>query len=231
MTIVEKIEAAKFVASVEQIEALAHEQYGAVSQSKRGDGTYLKALVTATQSKVGRRLKPTTEQQLKALESVHVDFYIAVVRGVTTPDIAHLPNLSQEETTRRRLLRERRAVFARSAKSTLAAFVKSGGNVRDIDVATVTKSSLRAAVQRPVPEDKVDRQIFRSQGALVRAVSRRARGDPAAARDAIEHAITELQAMLDKIPTAAHARPAAPASSDRLLNLQRHAQGGAGLSS
>jgi uncharacterized membrane protein YccC len=67
---------------------------------------------------------------------------------------------------------------------------------RTLDPNTVSKAALRKAIAAPEPTDKVGAQIERSKGALLRAITRRARGDPEAARTEVEGLMDELQKIL-----------------------------------
>jgi len=133
------------------------------------------------------------------LADVDKRFYAAVLRGVTTEDIAIEEGLDADEQRRRSLERNRRSAFARSAKSTVSAFITGGGDVRALDPNTVSKAALRKAVAAPEPTDKAARQIATAKGALLRAITRRARGDPEAARAEVEGLMDELQKVLDEL--------------------------------
>lgn len=205
----ENIQRKHYVATEAEVEALAGEQYTAMETAGAGGVTFLRVLVAASQARLGKRRGPAprASAQSEVLELVYDKYYPAVLRGITTDDIQHDPTLDAKEQRRRSLERNRRSAFARSAISTLRPFVQAGGDLRNLDVENVTKAWLRAAIAPPEPENKVERQIARSQGALLRAINRMARGDPAAAEAAIEAAIEALE----------HARPAAeqPAARTR----------------
>lgn len=220
-----KIEKDHFVATEQAIEALAHERYANSGSVARADGTYLRVLIVEAQSKLGRPrgrgAKPNAVDQAAVLETAHERFYAAVLRGVTTPDIAvNGDEMDAKERQRRSLERNRRSAFARSAKSTLALYVAGGGDLRTIDIGMVSKGSLRAAVAPPEPQDRTERQIARAQGALLRACTRKARGDPNEARGSIEAAIEALQGLLDQID----AQPAPVAAETRRAPRERVVQ-------
>jgi hypothetical protein len=191
-----------YVMTEVQIEALASERTNSLLGAETMAGTYLRALVTGSQSKLGpkRGKTPTEETQLAALEAVAVPFYAAVLRGVTTDEIAIDATVEHAEAVTRNRERNRRATFARTAKSTLVAWVKAGGDLRAIDVATVTKGELRASTAAAtggllgVPPET---RLQRAQRAILAAV---AREGPDVARAHLEGVIAALQEALDELP-------------------------------
>lgn len=205
--IIDKLEAKPAGATEAQVEQLAHAMYTAGSQARRADSTYFRILLIACQAKLGgprgrgRRPALDSQAQLTVLEATHDRFYAAVLRGVTTEDIAHDDAQPQPEKQRRMLERNRRSGFARSAKSTLAAFAEAGGDLRGLDATTASKSAVRAALAPAEPTDKVARQISRSEGALLRAIARQARASPDAAAGTVERLMGELQKVLDDLGT------------------------------
>lgn len=213
-TIATKIEQGNWVANEQQVEALAHERYAGASAVANVDGTYLRILLVGIQARLGpkRRGRIALDTQAQVLEETHKRFYDAVLRGVTTPDIAIDETLPQAERSARALERNRRSAFARSAKSTLATAAASGVDLRGLDVALVTKASLRALTAPPEPSDKTVRQINRTRGALLRAITRRAKVNADEAVEEIEatvEALQQLAATLEK-PRPAAGRPRAP---------------------
>jgi hypothetical protein len=200
-TIIEKLETAHYVATEQQIELLAAEQYNGSTQAIRASGTYLRAIVAACQGKLGRkgRGRVNTQSQLAVLDAVHERFYPAVLRGVTTPDIASDETLDKAESGRRMLERNARSAFARTSVSTLRTYVAAGGDMRALILAEVTKHALRTALSPPEPRDKGARQMQRAEGALVRAAQRLAKRDPVAASRLLSKAIVTLQGVLEEV--------------------------------
>lgn len=194
---------ANWVATEAQVENLAAAGYSVDAQGELINVTYLRILVVDVQSQVGtkrRGRQPTAGSQLAVIDRSHERFYAAALRGVTTPDIQVEEGLEPAERSRRALERNRRSTRYRSAKTTLVNYVRGGGDIRMLVPAEVTKAALRAAVSPPESTDKGERQIDRAQGALLRAVARRARGDPEGARERLEGVIDALQAALDALP-------------------------------
>lgn len=173
---------AGYIASEEQIEGLARD----VALGKQADSTYLRVLVAAVQTALkGKRQRAET-----ALRQAHERFYAAVLRGVGADDI----------TPRERT---RRATFARTATSTLRSFVKAGGDVRGLDVLTVTKGSLRSFGAETVPTGtRHERSALRAQAQLLRALKRM---EPAEARQSIDSLIKALQARREALATTGRA--------------------------
>jgi len=201
-TITAKLTKGHWVATEDDVETLAHERYANAVTVASIDGTYLRVILVAVQAQLGRPRrgpKPDMEAQLSVLSAVHSTFYAAVLRGVTTEDVAHDSSLDSTEQRRRSLERNSRSAFARTSMSTLAAFVKGGGDLRTLDPATTTKTGLRAAIAPPEPADRVERQIQRATGSLLRAIGRKAKTDPQAAQEDIEAIMDELQKVLDSL--------------------------------
>lgn len=203
-TIIEKLSSHPAGATEAQVEQLAHARYTAGSQASRADSTYFRVLLVACQSKLGgikrgpgRRSAVDVKGQLAVLDAAHERFYAAVLRGVTTPEVAAEEGLERAERQRRMLERNARSGFARSAKSALWAYAEAGGDLRGLDPVEVTKSSLRAALAPAEPTDKVARQIGRAEGSLIRAIQRQARASPDEARGTVERLMDEFQKLID----------------------------------
>lgn len=176
------IEKAGYVASESQIEELAHD----VAVGKSADSTYLRVLVVAVQT----ALKAKRQRAATAVGVAHDRFYAAVLRGVGADDI------TPKE-------RRRRATFARTAASTLRSFVRAGGDIRSLEVATVTKGSLRAFGITEVPEGtRYGRIATRAQEQLVRALKRM---KPAEARRTLAAVLDALGTMREELPQLARA--------------------------
>src|SRR5580658_6408341 len=177
--IIEKLESTTNVATEAQVESLASESYKAGLVVHRTDGVYLRVLVVACQAQLGpvrRGRAPNAEAQMTVLETVHEKYYAAVLRGVTTPDVASDGKLEAIERNRRTLERNRRSNFARTARSVLAAYANGGGDIRALDPRGVTKASLREATKPS--EGSESEPVTRAQDAIIRAITRQAREDP-----------------------------------------------------
>lgn len=208
MNIIQKLTASHFVATEAQVEALAvaHlEASGAVAQSQ---GVYLKVLIAGCQAALGakRGRAPGAAAQLSVIDKVHEKYYAAVMRGITTPDVAPDDSLEQREQTLRSLERNRRSTFARTAKTTLATFAKSGGDIRGIDLDTVTKQRLRDAF--PQSNTEPTGPVAQAETRLLRAIQRVCKADPTNGRECIEHAMRELQRILAELDAPPNVRDA-----------------------
>lgn len=145
--VVEALTKSNFVATEEQVESLARLNLSGLQQTDNVRGSYLKVLVAALQKtgKPSGRGRKATEV-MESLTAVHDRFYEAVLRGITTPDVADDETLDREARTQRSLERNRRSNFARSAKSLVNKFIDAGGDVFTINASTVTKAELQSFV-------------------------------------------------------------------------------------
>lgn len=197
---IDKLESAHYVATDAQVEALAHEMYTTNTRVQRIDGAYLRVLLVGCQAQLGaavskrRKSAGDIDAQMTVLNATHDRFYAAVLRGVTTPDIAADAALEPDERQRRSLERNRRSIFARTAKSTLAAYVRAGGDLRSVEADKATKASLRAFV-RPASTSPAD-AVTRTHTAFIKAITQRCADNPDEAREMIERTLTELRAIL-----------------------------------
>lgn len=185
-SLVETIALAHFMANAAQVEQLAHN----VAEGQMADSTYLRVTLAHMQSKLGRPRRGKQAAQEPVLDSIHEALYPSVLKGVG-PE-----GMDQTE-------RFRKATFARSAASTIRYFIRGGGDVRGIDVATATKSGLRKAVQPETPAEEGEtrnQKSFRKAGdAVLRSAQRLARGDPEDARERVDALMDQLQALLDEL--------------------------------
>ena len=172
--VVKTIEAANYRPTHEQIEQLAF----TVTLGLNSRGTYLRVLAAAVMdANVSKR------GQLGALNKAHAAFYPDVLKGVGG-------------TTLEPKERERRGTFARSSLSTLRGFVRHGGDIRALDLATLSKSSLRKASAPAEPSERAERSLSRANATLLRAAKRLARRQPARARELIQRAIEALREVI-----------------------------------
>lgn len=181
MNVIDKIAAANYRPTDGDVEQLAF----AASLGLSSKGTYLRVLAARVID-----ANVTKRGQLGALKAAHEHFYPLVLKGVGGM------SLDSKE-------RERRGTFARTSTSTLRAFVKNGGDIRSLDLATLTKSALRKSIAPTEAVDRAERSLSRSSGVLVRAAKRLARREPARARELIVSAIEALRAAMP----AKNARP------------------------
>lgn len=186
MNIIDSIVKAHYVATEPQVEQLANH----IMLGDASDATYLRVAVAHMQAVLGRPRRGKQPPQEPVLDTVHKKLYPAFLRGVGPED------MDPKE-------RDRRGIRARSNASTIRHFIRGGGDVRTLDVNTVTKGSLRRAVAPPhVPAGtRAERAFLKAQDVMTRAAERMARTDPDTARERLEAAIGALEALLPESVT------------------------------
>lgn len=200
MSIIDNLVKHHYVATEAQVESLAREQYSAASQVAVANSTYLRVLVAGCQAELGgkrTRAPARPEAHLAVLEKVHQRYYEAVLRGVTTDDIAQDATLDRDERGRRQLERNRRSAFARSAATTLRNYVRAGGDLRALEVDSVSKSELQTFVasQESPDVDKFGMRIARAEKSILNAIKQQARASP-------DKAAANLEALLERLQRA-----------------------------
>lgn len=221
MNIQDSIEKKHYIATEHDVELLAAAHFSGDQIVKRSDGQYLRILVASLKAQfgnghtAGRRRKLTAEDvnaQVAHLETTHKRFYGAVLKGVTTPDVEADETLDVDTQRARASVRNARAGFARSAASTVKAFLEAGGDIRGVDVNKVTKTELRAFARAAVAPDENPRlhTAHVSVQRLTRDLTALAKDDPDVARVAIDEAMVALQGLLDDLGAA----PAATAPTE-----------------
>jgi len=205
---------AKYSMTETQVEALAEEYATATGTTHRVGMTYLRVLVTACQSVTGNKKTRGSSRldQSAIVEDVANKYYAAVLRGVTTSDIAADVAQPKEEQTRRARERNRRSTFARASKSVLAAFVKAGGDLRELDAETVTRDPLAKFVRESRGERAARFEIERRITAIIRIAGQ----DPETARLDLGEAIEALQNAMDALSPSGNVDETAPAQEIRL---------------
>lgn len=220
MDILSKIERAHFMASEADIEAMARARHEGEEYGSRAAGTYLKILVALTAAQIGggtahlsrRRGRHAASLNVEevaahmaALDTVNTSTYAAVLRAVVTPDIEKVEGLSPEVAAYRALERNRRTNYARTALTALRLFVAAGRDVRDLDVATVTKDALRATAERYAPPThtvtagRLVRSAERAGARIVEEALELASVDQAQAEKLLAALMASLQDVLDKV--------------------------------
>jgi hypothetical protein len=216
MNIETKIEKAHFTVTEQDIELLAQTRVTSDEATKRMDGTYLRILVATMQGdkEIGlwgrgkRALAPADIEAHRAkLADIHAKFYPAVLRGVTTADVADKDGLAPEDRRERARVRNSRATFARSAASTLQAFIKLGGDVRKLDPKTMKKMDLQRFIIEHREPTAPAAQLESTANRLIKDAADLLAADPDAGRVQVEHAIAALQALLGEGVPAPQAAP------------------------
>lgn len=216
MNIQDSIEKKHYVATEHDVELLAASHFQADNLVKRADGQYLRILVAALKGQFnGSRRKMTqadATHHMEFLALTHAKLYAAVLRGVTTDDVADSEALEADVRRQRAAVRNGRAAFARSAASTLKAYLQAGGDIRALNVDTVTKGALRASTTAMVAPDTNQAQVATTAalGRFTRLVQAMAADDPEAARVTLEEALAHIQGVLDELDQAPAATQGIP---------------------
>jgi hypothetical protein len=194
MSLIENIAKSQFVATPAQVEQLAAQQHTNASLANLAGGTYLRVLIANTINAVGRKArKHPSITVLDALDKVHEELYAAVQRGVTTMDMKSLDEAEQAREL------NRRCAFARTAKSTIRTYVRSGGDLWKLTIGEVSKQFLYRAFQPPEPADRTERMLLRAQSKLVKSLRREMKVNAEAAEEHIGTLMDELAGMLREI--------------------------------
>lgn len=134
------------------IAQMANDYANALSTGATVRGEYLRILFAHSRQALTAKLDRADPKTAAAvLNTTHDRLYSIILTAVTTVDVAPLPDLPAEEQRRRTLERNRRSNFARTAKSTILAFVKSGGDMLQLRPEDVTKEQLRALTALNTP--------------------------------------------------------------------------------
>ncbi len=154
--------------------------------------SYLQILVAHSKQELGTK-RATPKQQIDALETAHASLYAIILEAITTPQLEPSDELPAEESRRRSRERNRRTTFARTSKSTLLHWLRSGGKLGSLDPAKVTKEALRV---QSTPTAKLDVVVERAESALERALRVMVVQDPEGAQDLVNEIQGRLQAIV-----------------------------------
>lgn len=209
-SIQQTIAKAHYVATEAQVEDLAVAQWQCAHGLEAHNATYLRVILAQAQARTGtaKRGRHNKEAQLEVLKDVNGIFYAAVLRGLVKADpaIALEDGLESKEKSYRALERNRRSTYARTSYRELVGFVQRGGDLRTLDVETVSKASLRAFGKPAESEDRTERTLERAQGAILRAINRLARGDPEEALERLDAILAAFQARRHELGNKAPIR-------------------------
>lgn len=193
-TIIDTIMKANYAATDTQVEQLAH----TLVLGETADNVYLRVLLNRMQAQLGRPRRGKAPPQEPVLEAIHEKLYAVALRGVGPEDMP-MPE------------RHRKANRFRTNAATVRYFIQHGGDVRSLDIATVSKASLRKSVQpgsAPVEGETRAQKAFRAaEAAVLRTLERLVKASPDEARGRVEHLMDELEAWLAKLDAG---QPAAP---------------------
>lgn len=214
-----------YVLSAAQVGELARELFASMQVVTGINASYLRILIAGVQSELGTlRLRAAKggmgkisdedkAKQLAALESVEGQYYVAIVDAIITEDIADNSRLGKEERARRSLERNRRTNFARSAKSTVASYIKAGFDIKSISVTTITKRAMYEMVQatkqaEPVKPESVAKSLETAGSRVEEIAAQLCDMDAEAARQQIEKLLGHLTALLVKTGAKPTDKPA-----------------------
>jgi hypothetical protein len=188
-----------YLATDEQVAALAKEYVASATSAENARGTYLRILLAHALRELhkGSHKRHTAAEALGAIETAHSHLYTVVTEATLTPDVTPDPDASDVERRRRTQERNRRTNFARSSKSDLTNFVKAGGRLVTLTPETVSRDELRrfARAAREGPKalpDRVASAVERLE-TLVRQLMEQ---DPDGAREVVEGLQLELQTIV-----------------------------------
>lgn len=185
----------RYLASDDTIAEIARNYSAAQGTIGAARGEYLRILIAHTQELVGRIKDQSVEAALGALSAVHDRLYNIILHAVTTPDVEPDDAQPKEERSRRALERNRRSTFARSSKSTVVAFVKSGGKLMELgDLDEITKERLRELTKPKDPPQRV--AVGGIESKLEQAVTEMAAANREEAIDFIDKLHTKLMLLV-----------------------------------
>ena len=211
------LESKNYVATPADIAALAQAYARALEASGSVRGHYLRALVATTQAELGAKPrqrasgedKPSLDEagiklQLQSLETVHERFYAVVLDNVDG---------NAEE-------RNRRSGFARSAVSTVRAYIRAGHDITLLAAARVTKVQLAQAAPprraRVVSVPVLQRRADKALTLVYKIGEQLGKADKAMAVEVLESAMSKLGAMLSKLGAVRPVRDAKRAVRERV---------------
>lgn len=215
-----------YVLSVAQVAELAKALVSAQQTISGVNTSYLRVVLAGTVQELGStpRLRAaraalgkideeTKTRQMAALEAVHSKYYAAILEAVVSEDIKDHPRLNKDERARRALERNRRTNFARSAKSTLASYIKAGFDINGLVVTSVTKRSIYEAVERTKPKkevtpDQVSAQFEKVAKDIEGCAENLVESDAERAREEISRLVGHLTALLAKVDVKPTDKPA-----------------------
>lgn len=170
------LESRGYVATDDDITAIARTVLTAHDEAATGRASYLRTLIATTQSEMGVKprmrasAKPTKleqsqiDAQLASLEEVHKRFYELVFEAAE----AAIPSGTKD----RGIEVNRRTNFARTAMSIVRRFVRAGNDLTVVVPARATRDSLRVAdtTIRTVPTSSLKRKAEAQSKALMATV-------------------------------------------------------------
>lgn len=208
-----------------EVELLAAAHLACSEAAKRTDGSYLRILVAVLQQRFDgvKNRKRVSAADLKAhseyLAETHTRLYAFVLKGVTTPDVMDEETLDVDTRRGRAAVRNSRAAFARSSASTLQMYIRAGGDVRGLDVMSVSKGQLRTFAAQAAGANTPALLMSATLKRLEGQANTLAEDDPDEARTLVGDCIERLQKILDGLDAA---KPDAGAITQVLRSRPMH---------
>ncbi len=207
-----------YAATEADVASVTKQYLSAVAGQGEARSTYLRILIGTLQSEfesdapVAKRVAPTevTAPQLKLLETIHQRFYAVVMRVVTETPF-------ESDGRDKNKARHRRGIFARTSASALRSWIRSGRDVRALDVERVTKATL--AVKKPdkeadLPASPAKRLVAMGER-IADLATDMATSDKAAATHTLEAILTRLTQSLMDLGNRATTKPSIALASHR----------------
>lgn len=162
MNLIERIEHSGFIADSQMLQQLAFEHTIAIDFGKRSRSTYMQILVARA-------------QQEGNIDEVYAKTYPDIRAGIEKA------GYTGKEA-------DSKANFARSAMSTLRGFIKRGGDIMELNPATVTKAQLQ-------PPRIAAPKLQRTENRLILSLRALAKTDEDAALEELESLMAQLKAL------------------------------------
>lgn len=184
-----------YLASDETVAQMARDVNAARQTTDSIGSDYLRVLVAHSQDLLAKAAEQGKDSAIAAIAATHDRLYGVVLSAVITPDIEADDTLPREERARRAQERNRRSTFARTAKSTLLAFVRADGELGVLKPADVTKDFLRQIARLAAPPN-AGRRTETLEAQLEATVKRLALEDREHAIDFIDQLHTRLMLIV-----------------------------------
>lgn len=222
--IIETIALAGYDATEEQVEMLARANISAIKTNDQISGSYFRILLTASHNALRPKHQGKRVDVLEIVSATEAPLYAAVLRGITTSDVAPDPTQVPAERQRRALERNRRSAFARSAKSIIVNFIKAGGDLRKVDVEDTSKDRMRQMSLDLKPpaksEDQISEFIESTLDSLKRAILRLSKLDKDQAVEVGRGTVSTLAMVLSKLGVERAASPKQAVKEQRPIELE-----------
>lgn len=203
----DKIAAAKYVVTSQQVESIAT----AVQTGREMSTTYLRAFCTALQAAGSTKGRKRLQSQLELVEKVNSEFMPAVKRGVSFRQ-----ELDSQEL-------HARCGFARVTASAFRQYVKRGGDLKQLDTQILTRRMLVPEADAAVSSGAAttpEAIVLKATARILRCCKKLSKRKQYEAVQLLDAAIKQLQDMRQAIIP----EPAADATAVLRATLETPAQ-------